>query len=251
MANTINLKYLTNLTHDIESRLHDYVVDCIVNAVEFSRGNLFPRRCCPPSQLPEYSLLRQFAVRMIKKSGVSVYGIAVALVYIDRLKREELLANYKEAVYERLFIGTLVLALRHLGHGDSTTSHDWARMSMLFNRAEVEELELQFIVALDHKLDVAGYELLPHQLVISQIASSLTTPRICPLHDSSRPMRANFWLPDHYYTKSLRTLPVLQGYPDVDKPLPKTPCRNYLRSLFSLGSGSSFNYAHCIPLRAH
>ncbi|KAI6034949.1 hypothetical protein F5J12DRAFT_790028 [Pisolithus orientalis] len=251
MSNTISLKYLPNLTHDVESRLHDYVVDCVVNAVEFSKGNLSPRRCCPPSQLPEFALFKQFVTRMIKKSGVSVHGIAVALVYIDRLKQEELLTNYKEAVYERLFIGALILALKHLGHGNLTTSHDWARMSLLFNPVQIEELELEFIVALDHKLGVAGFELLLHRLVILQITSSLTTPRICPLHDNSCPMRANFCPPHHCYTNSSRTLPVLQGCADVNKPLPKTPRRNYLRSLFSLGSTSSFNYAHCTPLRAH
>ncbi|KAI6034947.1 hypothetical protein F5J12DRAFT_5209 [Pisolithus orientalis] len=251
MANTINLKYLPNLTHHVESRLHDYVVDCVVNAVEFSRGNLFPHRCCPPSQLPEFALLKQFVTRMIKKSGISVYGIAVSLVYIDRLKREELLTNYKEAIYERLFIGALILALKHIYPGDSTTSCDWAKASLLFNRVQVEELELEFIGALDRRLDVAGYELLLHQLVISQIVSSLTTPRICPLHDNSRPMRANFWSPHHYNTTSSRTLPVLQGCADINKPLPKTPCRNYFTSLFPFSGGTSFNYAHFMPVRAH
>ncbi|KAI6024496.1 hypothetical protein EDC04DRAFT_250358 [Pisolithus marmoratus] len=245
MSTTINLKYLTNIPSDVRERLHEYVINCVADAVEFSRGNLFPYRpCCSPARLPEYVLLKAFVVKLIERSFVSVYGVALALVYIDRLKHQELLINHKgAAACERLFIGALMLAWKHLGD-NSMTSYDWARMSLLFTEEEIEKLELQFIVALDHKLDVADYELLPHQQAISQIATSRWTPSICPVHDNSRPMRAHFW-PAHHMPESTRTLPILEEHkrtlPALEEHVrvsdsrspSKTPRRNYLCALFS------------------
>lgn len=232
MTSTINLKYLTSLTNDMRSRLHDYVVDYVVDAVDFSRGNMFPlRNCCPPSQLPEYALFKEFVIRVIEQSRASVYAIAVALVYVNRLKKQKEF-SYEKAVYERLFTGALLLSHGHLSKDRSCTGCDWAVVNLILNRAEIKELELHFLETLGHELDVADYELLEHELAISQIVCSLHAPRICPQHDNSRPVRAKF-CPPHHCTSSDRTLPVLERHGNVGGPLRRTPCRSYLRALFS------------------
>ncbi|KAI6128662.1 hypothetical protein EDD16DRAFT_1547355 [Pisolithus croceorrhizus] len=232
MTSTVNLKYLTSLTNDMRSRMYDYVVDYVVYAVDFSRGNLFPlRKCCPPSRLPEYALFKDFVIRVIEQSRVSVYGVAVALVYVNRLKKQKEF-GYEAAVYERLFTGALLLSQSHISKYRPHTGCDWAVVNLILNQAEIRELELHFLETLGHDLDVADYELLEHELAITRIICSLHVPRICPHHDNSRPVRAKF-CPPHHCTASDRVLPVLEKHANVGGPRRRTPCRSYLRALFS------------------
>ena len=85
----------------------DHIVDCIVDAVEFSKGN--SPSLYRPSYLGESSLFKQFISRVLDFSNVPTGTVLIALAYVDQMKLRYTL-DYGSDTYERVFIGSLILA---------------------------------------------------------------------------------------------------------------------------------------------
>jgi len=88
-------------------RCLDHIVDCIIDAVEFSKGN--SPSLYRPSHLRESNLLRQFISRVLRLSHVPMGTVLIALAYMDEMKLRHTL-DYGTATYERVFLGALILA---------------------------------------------------------------------------------------------------------------------------------------------
>ncbi|KAI5993641.1 hypothetical protein EDD15DRAFT_913225 [Pisolithus albus] len=178
--------------------LCDHVVDRLVDAVESARGEPQFRHCLPSHQLV-YAPLRKFVLLVVKSLGTSVYSIATALAYVDRLKSTGRLA-LDNATHERLILGALMLASEHLGdvpHGLSTRSD----LSLPFSRGEIVQLEFDFRNALDDNLDIPDDEMSVQLQSIFEAVMSCQhrhPPEMCPHEGYPRPTMAQFYPPHHY-----------------------------------------------------
>ncbi|KAI6034948.1 hypothetical protein F5J12DRAFT_923994 [Pisolithus orientalis] len=213
MSTTIDLEQFVDISNNARHRLCDYIVDCVVDAVDFARG--CPQNyCCPPSNQPEYACLRKFVILLVTLSHPLVHSIAVALVYIDRLIPTDrfVLGN---AARERLVFGALMLASKHQSD-DPLMNGDWSTFGLPFSRKEIDQMDLYFLDALEHDLQVSHDELLEHSLSIVEILSSLRQPWYCPDHSPSRPMNAQYYPPHHYAASgSSQTLAESGGRRDI------------------------------------
>lgn len=181
MITLVDLKKLFDVSNNARMRLCDYVVDCVVDAVAFARGNRDSlRRCCSPSRQPEYALLRKFVDRLIRLSRPSIHAVVIALVYIDRLKFSGFLVP-DGVTCERLVLGTLLLAIKY-SSDFPTRKGDWVIAGLHFSRKEITRLEIKFLSALDYQLQVSVDQIRNHQRSICEAVTSLRAPRTCPYH---------------------------------------------------------------------
>ncbi|KAI6152335.1 hypothetical protein BKA82DRAFT_2953295 [Pisolithus tinctorius] len=194
MSTTVDLEQSIDISNNARHRLCDCIVDCVVDAVDFTRG--CPQNyCCPPSNQSEYDCLRKFVILLVTLSHPSVHSIAVALVYIDRLILTERFV-LDNAARKRLVLGSLMLASKHQSDVPLING-DWSAFNLPFSRKEIDQMELDFLDALEYDLQASDDELLEHSLSIVEILSSLRHPRYCPDHSPSRPMSAQYYPPHH------------------------------------------------------
>ncbi|KAI6152332.1 hypothetical protein BKA82DRAFT_2952831 [Pisolithus tinctorius] len=229
MSTTVDLKQFVDISNNQRHRLCDYIVDCVVDAVDFA-GGYPPTYCCPPSNQPEYALLRKLVILLVTLSHPSVYTIAVALVYIDRLILTGRLV-FDNATRERLVLGALMLASKHQSDVP-LEDEDWTAFSLPFSRKEIDQMELEFLDALEYDLQVLDDELLEHSLPIVEILSSIRTPWYCPDHSPSRPMKAQYY-PTHHYAASSSSSLTLVG-PEGNNSIGKTLATFRQRGLCAL-----------------
>ncbi|KAI6100202.1 hypothetical protein EDD16DRAFT_285842 [Pisolithus croceorrhizus] len=198
MNTTVDLQQPTYISNKAYLGLCDHIVDCVVDAVEFARGDPQSRYCLPSHQ-PEYVPLRKFVVLLVKLSHTSVYLIATALVYIDRLKRTGRLV-LDNAAHERLILGALMLASKHLAdvpHGMG----DMIDLILPFSKREIVQLELDFRNALEDNFEISDVEML---VQLQSIFTAVTScqyrhpPQMCPYQGYPRPTMAQFY-PLHHY----------------------------------------------------
>ncbi|KAL4081193.1 hypothetical protein J3A83DRAFT_4205630 [Scleroderma citrinum] len=122
--------------------LIDHVVDCLVDAVEISKGNSPPLQ--RPSQLRQYSWLQDFVSRVMRLAHIPMGTILVALAYIDQMKLRQAL-DYGSTTYRWVFLGGLILANRFLGH-KSLMAEEIAGANPPFNKTELNVIEAQFLL---------------------------------------------------------------------------------------------------------
>lgn len=198
MNSTVNLQHPIYISNKGLLGLCDHVVDRIVDAVEFARGDPQFRYCLPSHQL-EYAPLRKFVMLLVKLLRTSVCSIATALVYVDRLKSTGRLV-LDNATHERLILGALMLASEHLDdvpHGFS----DRTDLSLPFSRREIVQLEFDFRDALDDNLDVSDDEMSVQLHSIFEAVMSCQhrhPPQMCPHEGYPRPTMAQYYPPHHY-----------------------------------------------------
>lgn len=91
----------------------DYVVDCIVEAVRFTKG--CPPSSVRPSQLRDCSMFKTYVASVLHKVSAKLDTIFLALVYVDLFKFEGLFKD-EELACEKMFLGSLILAKRVSTH---------------------------------------------------------------------------------------------------------------------------------------
>ncbi|KIM55221.1 hypothetical protein SCLCIDRAFT_1221366 [Scleroderma citrinum Foug A] len=122
--------------------LVDHIVDHIINAVGFSKGNS-PSLYRPQSHLRESSLLRQFILRVLRLSHVPMGTVLIALAYVDQMKFRHTL-DYGPATYERVFLGALILANQFI-RDDPFATRQLEGYDLLFPTTEIESIETRFL----------------------------------------------------------------------------------------------------------
>lgn len=198
MNPTVDLEQPIYISNKKLLGLCDHVVDRLVDAVEFAKGEPQFRHCLPSHQLV-YVPLRKFVVLVVKSLGTSVYSIAIALAYIDRLKSTGRLV-LDNATHERLILGALMLASEHLSDVPHKLS-DRTDLVLPFSREEIVQLEFDFRNALDDNLDISADEMSAQLHSIFEAVVSCHhrhPPEMCPHEGYPRPTMAQFYPPHHY-----------------------------------------------------
>ena len=87
----------------------DYVVDCVVETVDYAMGRPSSSRGRAASRAPELAKFTTFVTNVITRAEVSMGTILGTLVYIDRAKPHLHIA-LEEWAHERVFLGALICA---------------------------------------------------------------------------------------------------------------------------------------------
>ncbi|KAL4081195.1 hypothetical protein J3A83DRAFT_4185059 [Scleroderma citrinum] len=128
--------------------LINHIVDRLVNAVETAKGN--PPPLHRPSHLKEYSFLKCFVIQVLHLSQVPIGTLLVGLAHIDQIKFD-LGVDCGWVTYERVFVGSLMLANKFLEH-DGFTFKPLERTRLMFDKAELDAIEAQFSVDFGFRL---------------------------------------------------------------------------------------------------
>ncbi|KAL4073366.1 hypothetical protein V8B97DRAFT_231628 [Scleroderma yunnanense] len=186
-----SLARLRKLNVVMHQSLIDHIIDCVVDAVEFSRGN--SPSLYRPSLFNEYTLLRKFISRVLCLSHVSMGVILIALAHIDQMKVWNTL-DYGVATHERVFLGGLILANQFIGN-DTFTKEQLEGADLLFDKSEIGAIETRFL--LDFGFGTVTIEedtiLALHETFVEiAIGEKLCRRARCQIHDHSRTSVAKF-----------------------------------------------------------
>jgi hypothetical protein len=87
----------------------DYVVDCVVETVDFAMGRPSSSRGRSPSRRPEHAKFTTFVTNVITRAEITTPTLLASLVYIDRAKPHLHIA-LEEWALERVFLGSIIVA---------------------------------------------------------------------------------------------------------------------------------------------
>lgn len=87
--------------------LLDYVVDCVVETVDFAMGR--PSSSRGRSRHPEHAKFTTFVTNVITRAEITTPTLLASLVYIDRAKPHLHIA-LEEWALERVFLGAVIVA---------------------------------------------------------------------------------------------------------------------------------------------
>ncbi|KAM6500124.1 hypothetical protein JOM56_003138 [Amanita muscaria] len=166
----------------ITKQLIDYVVDCVVECVDYalgrptsssSRGKTATRR-------PEHAKFTTFATNVIARAEVSTPTLLASLVYIDRAKPHLHIA-LEEWALERVFLGSLIVASKYLNDSTLKNIH-WALCTGVFGKRDIGRIEREYLDVLDFELGITEGDILSHHHGLMSIA--LGIHRTQPVRDS-------------------------------------------------------------------
>ncbi|KAG6819777.1 hypothetical protein H0H93_008743 [Arthromyces matolae] len=153
----------------------EYVVDCVVDTVDFAMGRPSSSRGRPLSRRPEHAKFTTFATNVITRAEVNTATLLASLVYIDRAKPHLHIA-LEEWALERVFLGALIVASKYLNDSTLKNVH-WALCTGVFGKRDVGRIEREFLDVLDFQLSIAEDDLLSHHDGLSTVAFSANTHR--------------------------------------------------------------------------
>ncbi|KAF8065323.1 hypothetical protein FPV67DRAFT_1628670 [Lyophyllum atratum] len=148
----------------------EYVVDCVVDTVDFAMGRPSTSRGRPASRRPEHAKFTNFVSNIITRAEVTTPTVLASLVYIDRAKPHLHIA-LEEWALERVFLGAIIVASKYLNDSTLKNVH-WALCTGVFGKRDVGRIEREFLDVLDFELSIAEDGLLSHHDSLSAIALS-------------------------------------------------------------------------------
>ncbi|GLB34563.1 putative cyclin [Lyophyllum shimeji] len=146
----------------------EYVVDCVVDTVDFAMGRPSSTHGRPVSRRPEHAKFTNFVSNIITRAEVSTPTVLASLVYIDRAKPHLHIA-LEEWALERVFLGALIVASKYLNDSTLKNVH-WALCTGVFGKRDVGRIEREFLDVLDFELNVAEDDILSHHDNLSAVA---------------------------------------------------------------------------------
>jgi hypothetical protein len=100
----------TSVPHPHANCLPDYVVDCVVDTVDYAMGRpSTSARGRSASRSPRHIEFTKFVTNVLTRAEVTVPVVLAALVYVDRAKPHLHIA-LEEWACERVFLGAVMLA---------------------------------------------------------------------------------------------------------------------------------------------
>ncbi|KAF5368779.1 hypothetical protein D9615_010393 [Tricholomella constricta] len=177
----------------------EYVVDCVVDTVDFAMGRPSSSRGRPVSRRPEHAKFTTFVTNVITRAEVNTPTVLASLVYIDRAKPHLHIA-LEEWALERVFLGAIIVASKYLNDSTLKNVH-WALCTGVFGKRDVGRIEREFLDVLDFELSVSEADLLSHHDNLSAVA--LTA-------HSHRPSRTFIHPHPHRRTHHTRPVPELE-----------------------------------------
>ncbi|KAG5652783.1 hypothetical protein H0H81_003663 [Sphagnurus paluster] len=148
----------------------EYVVDCVVDTVDFAMGRPSTSRGRPVSKRPEHAKFTTFVTNIITRAEVTTPTVLASLVYIDRAKPHLHIA-LEEWALERVFLGAIIVASKYLNDSTLKNVH-WALCTGVFGKRDVGRIEREFLDVLDFELGITESDLLSHHDNLSAVALS-------------------------------------------------------------------------------
>lgn len=146
----------------------EYVVDCVVETVDFAMGRPSSSRGRSMSRRPEHVKFTTFVTNVITRAEITTPTLLASLVYIDRAKPHLHIA-LEEWALERVFLGAVIVASKYLNDSTLKNVH-WALCTGVFGKRDVGRIEREFLDVLDFELGVAEDDLLSHHDGLSAVA---------------------------------------------------------------------------------
>jgi len=116
--------YSSLLFFHILTSFTDYVVDCVVDTVDYAMGRpSSSKRGRSPMHRPEHAKFLTFVTNVITRAEITTPTILAALVYIDRA-RPHLHIALEEWALERVFLGAIIVASKVCSHSFTLFSDD-------------------------------------------------------------------------------------------------------------------------------
>ncbi|KAJ3995614.1 hypothetical protein F5050DRAFT_1573214 [Lentinula boryana] len=149
-------------------QIYNYVVDCIADAVDLILGQqplISPRRR-EARRTQELLDFTAFVSIVLIQAQVTTPVILSLLVYIDEVKANpqqfrSVLRN-KFAIYERIFLGALILASKYLDDNAMQKNTEWAACIPFFGAEDISLIEDDFLTALQWNLTIRERDIWGH-----------------------------------------------------------------------------------------
>jgi hypothetical protein len=175
---------------DISREVIEYVVDSVVETVDFAMG----RKPAPPSlrgksatRRPEHTKFITFVTNVLTRAEVTTPTLLAALVYIDRAK-PHLHIGLEQWALERVFLGSIIVASKYLNDSTLKNVH-WALCTGVFGKRDVGRIEREYLEVLNFELGISEADLLSHhQGLLDAIMYLPPTPARFTHHNSPRSM---------------------------------------------------------------
>ncbi|KAH7889488.1 hypothetical protein F5I97DRAFT_1964746 [Phlebopus sp. FC_14] len=147
----------------------EYVVDCVVDTVDYAMGRpSSSRRGRSIARHSEQSAFGSFVTNVLTRAEVSIPTLLVSLVYIDRAKPHLQIA-LEEWACERVFLGAVMVANKYLNDSTLKNVH-WALCTGVFGKRDVGRIEREFLDVLDFELSITEDDILSHHDALSAVA---------------------------------------------------------------------------------
>ncbi|KAG0701753.1 hypothetical protein DFH29DRAFT_925248 [Suillus ampliporus] len=155
----------------------EYVVDCVVDTVDYAMGRpSSSRRGRSMSRRSEHTKFATFVSNVLTRAEVTLPTLLVSLVYINRAKPHLQIA-LEEWACERVFLGAIMIASKFTNDSTLKNVH-WALCTGVFGKRDVGRIEREFLDVLDFDLSVTEDDILSHHDGLSSVA--------LPSHDFRR-----------------------------------------------------------------
>ncbi|KAG2065814.1 hypothetical protein BDR04DRAFT_1107918 [Suillus decipiens] len=147
----------------------EYVVDCVVDTVNYAMGRpSSSRRGRSIARHPEHAKFTTFVSDVLTRAEVTLPTLLVSLVYINRAKPHLQIA-LEEWACERVFLGAVMVASKF--SNDSTLKNvHWALCTGVFGKRDVGRIEREFLDVLDFDLSITEDDILNHHDGLSSVA---------------------------------------------------------------------------------
>ncbi|KAI0092508.1 hypothetical protein BDY19DRAFT_488044 [Irpex rosettiformis] len=143
----------------VSSPLFEYVVDRLVDTVSAALDRSWDEGQQRSLRTP---FLLPFVQSVLTKNRVSAATVLVALVYLDR-SRKNLRVSAGFWACERALVGAMILANKYT-NDDILSTKAWAISSTIFTSRDVVKAEREFLQVLRYDLSVTEYQLMAHRL---------------------------------------------------------------------------------------
>ncbi|PFH46317.1 hypothetical protein AMATHDRAFT_7978 [Amanita thiersii Skay4041] len=172
----------------ISRQVIDYLVDSVIECVDYALGKPTPSRGRPLARRPEYSKFTTFVSNVISRAEITTSTLLATLVYIDRAKPHLHIA-LEEWALERVFLGALIVASKYLNDSTLKNVH-WALCTGVFGKRDVGRIEREYLDVLDFELGVTEDDILSHHQGLMSIALGIrrnSNALVDPLRPSHKP----------------------------------------------------------------
>ncbi|KAJ4486351.1 hypothetical protein J3R30DRAFT_3281810 [Lentinula aciculospora] len=122
-----------------------------------SRSRGHPR----PAKMSHHSDTTSFVKRVLCKARVKMSEVLATLAYIDRAQPYLEISSDSKYLFERVFLGALIVATKFLNDSSLPNIH-WAQCTRLFGKHDVCRIEREFLEVLDWELRLTEDDLLAH-----------------------------------------------------------------------------------------
>ncbi|KAJ3986290.1 hypothetical protein F5890DRAFT_1407685 [Lentinula detonsa] len=149
-------------------QIYNYVVDCVADAIDLILGQqpIISPRAREARRIQELNEFTAFVSIVLIRAQVTTPVILALLVYIDEVKANpqqlrSVLRN-KFAIYERIFLGALILASKYLDDDAMNKNTEWAACIPYFGAEDISLIEDDFLTALQWNLTIREQDIWGH-----------------------------------------------------------------------------------------